>query len=214
LFSKWVRTIQLGRSCFRAWLRQSIEALSLVLKNGGWPRSFQASKTQMRVPPVPRTWGPGIPPISTGQSPNLDQSRKTPQGQGNGKLRKAADSEPSCPTNLSSKHFPALNVSPLSSVPSAASPYADYFPECANMSLRGAFSQRIRSVVSGSIAHTRLHKFHVFRNLASTFLKTKVLTVEPSVQPIENRQLAPNTPGGMGGYPQYPCIAHPQPGGV
>ena len=82
------------------------------------------------------------------------------------------------------------------------------------MSLRGAFSQRIRGVVSGSIAHTRLHKFHVFRNLASTFLKTKVLTVEPSAQPIENRQLAPNTPGGMGGYPQYPCIAHPQPGGV
>ena len=147
-----------------------------------------------------------------GTSP--DQSRKRRRGKETGSSRKAADSEPSCPANLSSKHFPALNISNLLSATSAVSPYADCFPECANMSLRGAFSQRIRSVVSGSIAHTRLHKFHVFRNLASTFLKTKVLTVEPSVQPIENRQLAPNTPGGMGGYPQYPCIAHPQPGGV
>ena len=169
---------------------------------------------------LPNTGIVGAPDLAfeTWDGKNSYQSRIAPgkrrRGKETGSSRKAADPEPSCPTNLSSKHFPALNVSPLSSVPSAASPYADYFPECANMSLRGAFSQRIRSVVSGSIAHTRLHKFHVFRNLASTFLKTKVLTVEPSVQPIENRQLAPNTPGGMGGYPQYPCIAHPQPGGV
>jgi len=28
---------------------------------GGWPRSRDISKPQMRVPPVPRIWGPGRP---------------------------------------------------------------------------------------------------------------------------------------------------------
>jgi len=104
---------------------------------------------------------------------------------------------PSC--NLSSIHSPALNVSPLSSAPSAASPFADCFLESANMSLRGAFSQRIRGVVSGSITHTRRNKLHVFSTLPSTFLKTKVLTLEPSVQRVENRKLATNTRRGRGG---------------
>ena len=115
---------------------------------------------------------------------------------------------PSC--NLSSKHSPALNVSPLSSAPSAASPFADCFPESANMSLRGAFSQRIRGVVSGSITHTRRNKLHVFSTLSSTFLKTKVLTLEPSVQRVENRKLATNTRRGRGegGYHQRHCVAH------
>jgi hypothetical protein len=37
--------------------------------------------------------------------------------------------------------------------------------------------------------------------LPSKFLKKKVLPVEPCLQRIENRQLPPNTPGGMGVYP-------------
>jgi hypothetical protein len=47
---------------------------------GGWPRSCQLCKPQMRVPPVPRIWGPGNPPASTGQSLNLDRSWQTPIG--------------------------------------------------------------------------------------------------------------------------------------
>ena len=27
---------------------------------GGWPRSQRSFQTQMRLPPVPRSWGPGI----------------------------------------------------------------------------------------------------------------------------------------------------------
>ena len=47
--------------------------------------------------------------------------------------------------------------------------------------------------------HTGCPKFSVFRNLGSIFLKTKVLTIEPSLQRFENRQFPPNTPGGSGG---------------
>ena len=35
-------------------------------------------RDQLRVPPVPRTWGPGIPPASIRQSINPDRSPNTP----------------------------------------------------------------------------------------------------------------------------------------
>jgi len=44
-----------------------------------------------------------------------------------------------------------------------------------------------------------LYKFFFFRILPSMFLKAMYFTVAPCLQRVENRKLAPNTPGGVGG---------------
>jgi hypothetical protein len=45
---------------------------------------------------------------------------------------------------------------------------------------------------------TKARKFSVFRELASMFLKTMYFTRVPSLQPVENRRVAQNTPVGRG----------------
>src|SRR5580698_5983538 len=47
-------------------LREQTDQLPFILKGrlGGWPR-FRRRRAALRVPPVPRIWGPGIPRIST-----------------------------------------------------------------------------------------------------------------------------------------------------
>ena len=50
------------------------------------------------------------------------------------------------------------------------------------------------------LSRASLYKFFYFRILPSMFLKTMYFTVEPCLQRVQNRKLAPNTPwGGAGG---------------
>ena len=60
--------------------------------------------------------------------------------------------------------------------------------------MRGPAGFRLALVLS-----TRPRKLSIFMNLASRFLKTKVLTIEPCPKRIEKKQFAPITPGGVGG---------------
>ena len=54
------------------------------------------------------------------------------------------------------------------------------------------------------LSRTNPHKLSVFSVLPSIFLKTMYFTVDPRLQRVENRKLAPNTLGGVGrgGYLQ------------
>ena len=48
------------------------------------------------------------------------------------------------------------------------------------------------------LSRASLYKFFYFRILPSMFLKTMYFTVEPCLQRVQNRKLAPNTPWGGG----------------
>ena len=87
--------------------------------------------------------------------------------------------------------------------------------EFANMDLRVVNCMRKsgRGIASGPVSRTAPRKFSVFRNLASKFLKTIYLTVEPSLQRLEKRQFPPNPPGGDGGgTPSHSYLVMATPG--
>ncbi len=55
---------------------------------------------------------------------------------------------------------------------SARNPFADYFPQSTNLFLRGLFNAKTSGVELGSMRNSSPHKFSVFSNVASRFLKT------------------------------------------
>ena len=104
------------------------------------------------------------------------------------------------PSGLSSLISPILKISLVLSAPSAEILFADCFSQSAKLVfrrlciVRGPAGFRLALVF-----RTRPRKLSIFSNLASRFLKTKVLTMEPCLQRVEKKQFAPNTPGGSGG---------------
>jgi len=58
--------------------------------------------------------------------------------------------------------------------------------------------RNMRQHLARFLSRTIPHKLFCFRILPSMFLKTMYFTVEPCLQRVQNRKLAPNTPWGGG----------------
>lgn len=108
---------------------------------------------------------------------------------------------------VSSPIPPGFKASPLSSTPYAHNPFACNFSQPDTLSLGVVCRADARGNAPSSMERTSLCKFPVSR-IAFQVPQNKQFTAEPCLQPIENREFVPNTPGGMGRGPAW--IPRPQ----
>ena len=102
---------------------------------------------------------------------------------------------------VSSPVLPVFKVAPGGSVRSTHSPFAGYFSQSANLSLRVVCCARTRGVASGSCVAHESAQVRRFQELGFQVPQNKQFTVEPCLQRVESSHFVPNTPGGDGRTP-------------